>query len=70
MLGLSPNLTSQLAAERSARFAADAAEARRRRLLHQPHPAPRCRDLAGQLPDVVVDLRPQAPARTEPAATA
>jgi hypothetical protein len=57
MLEHAPFLTAQLAAERQARFAADAASWRVRRLLRRPHPAPPCGGLAAQLPEVAIDLR-------------
>ena len=66
MLGQPPSLSAQLAAERHARFAAEASGARWHRLARQPHPAPRCADLAARLPEVVLDLRPPT-AETEPA---
>jgi hypothetical protein len=69
MLGHTPSISSLLAAERHARFAADAANDRRRRLLRQPHPAPPCAGLAAQLPPAVLDLTSPADAATEPAAT-
>ena len=68
MLGLDPSFTAQLAAERSARFAADADHARWRRLLSQPHPAPPCAGLAAQLPRVVLDLTDVEVDAKEPAA--
>lgn len=69
MLGLTPSLVSTLVAERQARFAAEAAHGRWRRILRQAHPAPRCAALAGQLPEVVLDLTSAAATTTEPAAT-
>lgn len=69
MLGPPPSFSAQMAAERHARFAAEAAGARWRRLLRQPHPPPPCAALAAQLPDAVLDLRPGSPAEVEPAAT-
>ena len=68
MLGLDPSFTAQLAAERSARFTAEAKGATRRRLLRQPHPAPPCAGLAAQLPDLVVDLTASSLPQAEPAA--
>ncbi|CAA9261202.1 MAG: hypothetical protein AVDCRST_MAG76-2834 [uncultured Acidimicrobiales bacterium] len=68
MLGHLPSYSAQVAAERHARFAAESVDSRWRRLLNQGHPAPPCAALAAQLPDVVVDLRPMAPERAEPAA--
>lgn len=68
MLGQPASYTAQLVAERHARFAAESAASRLRRLLRQPHPEPPCATLASQLPDVVVDLRPADVAETEPAA--
>ena len=68
MLGLDPSFSAQLAAERSARFAADADQARWRRLLRQPHPAPPCAGLAAQLPLVVLDLTSARAEVEEPAA--
>lgn len=56
MLGQPASVSAQLAAERHARFAAEAADARWRRSLRQPHPAPPCSGIAAQLPDVVLDL--------------
>ena len=69
MLGQAPSFSAQLAAERSARFAAEAAGHRWHRLLRQPHPAPPCAGLAVQLPEAVLDLRPAEETETEPAAT-
>jgi hypothetical protein len=68
MLGHAPSFTAQLAAERSARFTAEAAAGRWRRLLRQPHPPPPCAGLAAQLPQVVVDLRSADVGVKEPAA--
>lgn len=68
MLGSAPSFTAQLAAERAARFAAEADVARWRRLLRQAHPAPPCAGLAAQLPGIVVDLTAPLPAEKEPAA--
>jgi hypothetical protein len=69
MLGPTPSLSSSLAAERHARFAAEAADGRRRRSLRQAHPAPPCAALAAQLPEVVLDLTSAPATETEPAAT-
>lgn len=68
MLGLDPSFTAQLAAERSSRFVAEAASARWRRLLRQPHPAPPCAGIAAQLPPVVVALDVPSGDEMEPAA--
>jgi hypothetical protein len=70
MLGsTTPSLSAQLAAERQRGFADEAAGHRRLRLLRQPHPSPRCGDLAAELSEVVLDLRPPVTSETEPAAT-
>ena len=73
MLGQPASFSAHLAAERHARFAAEAADARWRRQLRRNHPAPPCAGLAAQLPDVVIDLTPRvtaAPAGSgEPSAT-
>ena len=69
MLGLAPSLSSSLAAERHARFAAEAAHSRWRQSLRQAHPAPPCAALAAQLPEVVLDLTAEPAHQTEPAAT-
>lgn len=58
MLGRPASFSAHLAAERHARFAAEAADARWRRQLRDGHPAPPCASLAAQLPDVVIDLTP------------
>lgn len=67
MLG-HPSFTAQMVAERHARFAAEAASARRRRLLFQAHPVPPCAGLAAQLPAVALDLDPTLEAKAEPTA--
>lgn len=56
MLGQPASFSAHLAAERHARFAAEAADARWRRSLRQPHPAPPFSGIAAQLPEVVLDL--------------
>jgi hypothetical protein len=68
MLGQPASFTTVLAAERHARFAAEAADARWRRQRRQPHPAPPCANLATQLPEVVIDLAGDADAAAEPTA--
>ena len=68
MLGPTPSFTAQLAAERRARLAADAAGARWRRILGDRHTAPSCGILAAELPDIVLDVRPGARAEAAPAA--
>lgn len=68
MLGPNPDFSAQLAAERHARFAAEATGARWRRLLRQPHLAPRCAGMAAQLPTVVIDLTATTAPETEPSA--
>ena len=68
MLGQPASFSAILAAERHARFAAEAADARWRRLLRQPHPAPPCATIAAQLPDVVIDLTPGSAESPKPTA--
>ncbi len=68
MLG-HPTFSGHMAAERRARFAAEAASARLRRLLFQPHPVPPCAGLAAQLPAVALDPHSVLEADAEPTAT-